>query len=492
MSFRLFIVAFLLFSQSVFGVTAHFGKLLDSYYQGAYPDVIKFGNPAHPDERRLVILSLFATGEYERAAILQGQRKDLEPMTSLIRAMRHFPDVSMSEVDSALSQLPSHTAKRLRARIFPPPPPPIRIPTPAIVTPPSQPQPDPIQAMRKERWQRAFSAIVSGNEDEALRTLSSETWNRGTQVDRLAQYWTALLLEKKDPDRSSQLLKKMMYDSPLGFYGMHIQKTFFPSEKLWGFKTKKIDIDPSIWRAYTYGLGEIKADKMTESIKTLSTRDQKEKAVYSLATLYSKMNMPHRSVAAIEKYGFGIASSNGVLLKPFAKLLFPRPQWEVVQEEGRKKGVDPYLILALMRQESLFNPNAKSRSGAVGYMQVLPSTGQGIAKKLRVPWQGASTLYHPIHNIQIGTDYLEYLGQEFHGNYAHMLSGYNGGPNATKRWLRKLQGAPSTPHDLTRFIASIPYSETHDYVMKVLRNYWVYQELYTDSRLVSTGPSSER
>lgn len=470
--FLFLLISLCLSSHVSLALTPHMSNLLDAYYRGAYPDVIKFGDSHKPEERRLMILSHFAAGDYEKAALMQGASKDLMPMTHLIRSMKRWPEISMDEFNAALEQLPPGVAKRWKNKIFPPPP---RVTSPTVTVPA---QPDPVLLARKQVWQQAVASIVSGNEEAALQSLSVYTWDQGTDMDKMARYWKAMLLDKRNPEEAQRLRKKLMQDYPLGFYGLHIQRSFFPGEELLEFKSKNVSIDQSIWKPYTYGLGEIKAERLNEAIKNASSPAEKEKLVYSVATLYNKMNMPHRGVSVVEKNGYGLTGSNGILLKPFAKLLFPRPEWDFIQEEGKKKGIDPYLILALMRQESSFNPNATSRSGAAGYMQVMPATGKGIAKKLKLDWNGATTLYHPLNNIRIGTDYLDYLNQEFKGNEAYILAGYNGGPNATKRWLKKLQVSPATPFNRELFIAAIPYSETHDYVMKVLRNYWMYQKLY--------------
>lgn len=157
-----------------------------------------------------------------------------------------------------------------------------------------------------------------------------------------------------------------------------------------------------------------------------------------------------------------------------ALLEFPRAYWDVVSKAAAEQEVDPYLVLAVMRQESAFNPGVVSRSGAVGLLQVMPATAKHVVK--RTAYFGdemTDELHLPEHNVRLGAKYLKDMLQMADGSYIGAIASYNAGPGNFQKWQRKY--ALSRGED---FVDHIPYQETRDYVRKVLTNYAVYQSLY--------------
>lgn len=160
------------------------------------------------------------------------------------------------------------------------------------------------------------------------------------------------------------------------------------------------------------------------------------------------------------------------LPKEVWRILFPLDYWDRIQQESNKYGLDPWLVSALIRQESTFNARARSRSNAIGLMQILPSTGRTIARQLRLRYR-PSKLYDPQFNIALGTYYLQTLLAEFQGKIELALAAYNGGPHRVSRWLEHY-GAPET--DV--FVECIPLTETREYVKRILEHYSLYQAIY--------------
>jgi len=117
----------------------------------------------------------------------------------------------------------------------------------------------------------------------------------------------------------------------------------------------------------------------------------------------------------------------------------------MIEESSAKYGVDSKLVKALVQQESGFNPNAKSKVGALGLMQLMPSTAKGL---------GVTDPMDPKQNIEGGVKYLKSMLDRFHGNTILALAAYNAGPNA----VSKYDGVP-------------PYKETQNYVKSILKNY---------------------
>ncbi len=148
----------------------------------------------------------------------------------------------------------------------------------------------------------------------------------------------------------------------------------------------------------------------------------------------------------------------------------------MVRHYATQNGLDPYLVASVIREESRFDPNAVSPSGAIGLMQLMPFTGVEVSKKLRL--NNASkiqSLFIPRINVTLGTWYLKHLLERFKGDLIFGVAGYNAGPEAVVRWINKNRNLTSD-----EFIEEIPYSETRNYVKNVLKSYAEYKRIHGD------------
>lgn len=157
------------------------------------------------------------------------------------------------------------------------------------------------------------------------------------------------------------------------------------------------------------------------------------------------------------------------------RFLYPSFFGDIIREAAAQHNVDPYLVSAVIRQESIFNPVIKSPVGAIGLMQIMPYTGKYIAEKVKVPFANDS-LSCPLYNVRFGTFYIRELLDEFNDNVVLVLAGYNGGPHNARKWFSRNK---EEEYDL--FVEDIAFSETRDYVKKVLANYWTYRVLAGNS-----------
>ncbi|HEY0017894.1 MAG TPA: transglycosylase SLT domain-containing protein [Longimicrobium sp.] len=160
------------------------------------------------------------------------------------------------------------------------------------------------------------------------------------------------------------------------------------------------------------------------------------------------------------------------------RVVFPFPFRDLVLEEANRVDVDPYLLAGLVRQESSFNPRARSWVGATGLSQIMPATGQWLAPGAGVSSFDPSLLAVPEINLRMGARYLRDQLRRYGGKRDLALAAYNAGPSRADRWRREL-GYGGDPD---AFREKIPFDETREYVKLVLRNAVVYRRLYGGGR----------
>jgi soluble lytic murein transglycosylase-like protein/outer membrane protein assembly factor BamD (BamD/ComL family) len=142
---------------------------------------------------------------------------------------------------------------------------------------------------------------------------------------------------------------------------------------------------------------------------------------------------------------------------------------------GKMRKVDPRFMLAIMKQESSFRANAKSPSAARGLLQLVFDTALKYNKKAGYPNLQPDDLYNPTVNIALGSLYMAELKDQFDGVYEAIAASYNGGEDNAARWLNR-----SNPKEPAIFASEVGFAETKHYVFKVMNNYRVYRELYTE------------
>jgi soluble lytic murein transglycosylase len=154
-------------------------------------------------------------------------------------------------------------------------------------------------------------------------------------------------------------------------------------------------------------------------------------------------------------------------------LIYPYAFPEYLKKYSTEFGVDPLYVLAVMREESRFDPEAGSYVGALGLMQVMPATGKSIANSLGIKNFTSQMLLDPETSIKMGCFYLSEQLKNFNGNNYFASGAYNGGPGAMSKWISERGNK-----NIDEFIELIPYDETRNYIRKVMGSYFFYQMLY--------------
>ncbi len=254
--------------------------------------------------------------------------------------------------------------------------------------------------------------------------------------------------------------------NPWGGYGIRLSefKITRPDSPKWFLKTSSGSED---W------------DRLLVSLLNLMEAGKKDRIVF----LASKLNfenfrtLPHSFQASVlSVFHFAgadlsvfqtlhryLAENPELSTQEVVSLLFPARYWKNILENS--KGVDPVLVKSLIRQESAFNPSARSRAKAMGLMQVIYPTARAFGMKNK------SKLMEIDPNIQVGSEILKKMIQSF-GSVELALAAYNAGPEVVKDWQKRY---PTENLDL--FVEMIPYTETREYVRLVMRNYKIYQQV---------------
>jgi soluble lytic murein transglycosylase len=156
-------------------------------------------------------------------------------------------------------------------------------------------------------------------------------------------------------------------------------------------------------------------------------------------------------------------------------IFYPLTHWNEIKFWAGRRSLDPYTVAGLIRQETIFNPRARSGANAYGMMQLLIPTARSMARKYGSSASiNGSTLFDPQLNIELGTAYMKDQLEKY-GRVEYMSVAYNAGPGRVVSWRRTL------PLEMDEFVEEIPFSETRGYVKGIVRNTAQYRRLYDES-----------
>ncbi len=204
---------------------------------------------------------------------------------------------------------------------------------------------------------------------------------------------------------------------------------------------------------------------------------------YTLAVLYERGDIANRAVAFAEPLWRGVPADYQIELIPREQieLLYPAPYADAFAKHAIPRSVDPRYLLSIMRQESRYRADVKSYAAARGLMQFISTTSDKIAGELSRENFRQDELYDPATAILFGSQYTANLFKLFPNQPQAVAASYNGGEDNMKRWLAR---ARSDSPD--RYVPEIAFSQSKDYVYKVMANYRVYQMFY-DAKLSEPG-----
>ena len=195
-----------------------------------------------------------------------------------------------------------------------------------------------------------------------------------------------------------------------------------------------------------------------------------------LGRLHAVRDQHYLGLRAMKRYVFGyLRFPLESLDREYWRYLFPLGWEKSLRARAERHRLDPFLVAALIRQESEFHPGARSGAGALGLMQIMPATGRGLFRRLGIPGFSSRKLTVPDVSLRLGTFHLKEVLAKFDGEVEKALAGYNAGDSRVPQWMKL-----GPFREIAEFVETIPFSETRGYVQSVLRNRDAYRRLYGD------------
>lgn len=319
-------------------------------------------------------------------------------------------------------------------------------------------------------WTAGLAAFKSGNYAEAARRFEAVADAAPDQASSwtlsAGSFWAGRAnLLAGNPQKFAPYLKRAALHGRT-FHGLIAQKALGmriePDWNVPALDRRRADVlknDRSGRRALA--LFQLGAQTAAERELFAASIDADPQYIETVMSVALKANLPGLSVR--------VGNANWDQrhnIKGYDGAMYPLPPWEPTGGWS----LDRALVWGFMRQESAFNPKARSTVGAMGLMQLMPGTARLVSNRYAPETAGANP-YDPSNNVALGQAYIISLLGEVDNNLVRTAAGYNGGPGNVMRWDNSLNAS----QDPLLYIASIPLHETRDFVQRVLTNYWVYQ-----------------
>lgn len=316
--------------------------------------------------------------------------------------------------------------------------------------------PDSPQASQ-QLWSRGWKLWVAGDAEGALEQWTTATKGGETIGDRLLFWRIQALRFLKKEEEAKVLVKELVNKHRFSFYSLVLS----PDEPLWRDipLPKELTAPPSELEQWGF---------LIHARMELAGRTDGPSRLAS-ARISSWLGLVSEAYADVRPLTDRLLNGDEAPSKEVLKLLWPRPFQADVEAQAKELNVDAFLVWAVMRQESAFDPAATSWVGASGLLQLMPGTAKDEARRLGLK---SFDVYNGQQNIALGTSHLAWLQKQF-DHLDHVIAAYNGGSGNVRKWK---QARKEWAREA--WIEAIPFEETREYVKKVQANYQIYQKLY--------------
>ena len=333
-------------------------------------------------------------------------------------------------------------------------------------------------------WRLGWSAYQSQSYADARRIFLEMAGHEQSSLGSLRpRYWAARSAEKAgQTEIGNQELAKLASEHPFSYYGWRATERLrkaqvdLPTAALPELEAGSSGIEQRELERVALLLEADLTDWAHRELRSMSGRARGVSDRTALGRLYVRVGDYHRAQRlVVDAYADSLARG----VQPGAEVLWwlswPPAYRELIEEVSPPDAViETALVWSIMREESGYRPGVTSSAGARGLLQIMPTTGEQLARETGRTEFDPDDLYQPRVNIELGTLYLDQLGRRFPGRLSAAISSYNAGPRAVSSWLQ----GPLAERDDDVWVEDIPYSQTRSYVKRVLRSLHVYRSFY--------------
>ena len=328
-------------------------------------------------------------------------------------------------------------------------------------------------------WNLGYTYFLAGQHQDALRTFDryiaaypDGDWKTNSL------FWSAKILDRagRTAERDAKA-RQVVEEYPFSYYSYRVKE-------LWGTTGAAASQTPfpDITTPDEPRLATVR-ELLEIGLVRDATREMKRIAAsypdhpgmqFMLADVYIRGGEPLKANGTLQRNFRQFVRHGGANIpRRFWEILFPLPYWGWIRPAADKRGLDPYLVASIIRQESAFEPATVSNAGAVGLMQIMPEEASRIAAAGGLADVTRDSLFDPGTNIAVGAAEYSQKLLTMNGNHTLAIAAYNAGEEAVQRWV-----ARPPLDDIDQFIESIPYAETRLYVKTVNRNRNEYRRIY--------------
>ncbi|MFH1129849.1 MAG: transglycosylase SLT domain-containing protein [Pseudomonadota bacterium] len=358
---------------------------------------------------------------------------------------------------------------------------------------------------RDALWSLAWTAYQAGKMNESMDYLDHIIKNLGRSdayySEGRALYWKARILSRMNkPKNASEYYERCIREYPLSYYALlafnRLRKNNYPlfsklkkellnntGEKTgrWNLSNADMLKTPNARRGIELarlGLGQLAAKELARAGLSVKKSTSKQN-LWLAAVLLDKAGLWHlshqvpRNQDRSYRYNYPLGENYR-----FWKISYPQAFSHLVRAHSRKNHLPPFLVWAVMREESAFSPSIESYANAIGLMQIILPTARAAAKyhKLQVD---RDKLRDPAFNIRLATTYLGWLYKAFKNTAPLAVASYNAGQGATYRWLTEFH-----ENKLDELVENIPYEQTRGYTKRVMSSLFTYSVLYKPGKRI--------
>ncbi|MGZ3769894.1 MAG: tetratricopeptide repeat protein [Bdellovibrio sp.] len=337
----------------------------------------------------------------------------------------------------------------------------------------------------KIAWMKSWNYYKLGKWEEAKNSFTQmkETVKDPSDKNK-ARFWLARSLKQLGLNLESEKeLQGLISEDPLGYYGVlafrELNKTFpgiknnnTELEGLSLFNVDEIGIPTRLTTEWLISVNEkVFAEKVLNGVVEEFKKNNvaKENSWLAISSGYARTGL---YLPLFSTLGSLQPNVKDKLLNDHPDLLFPQIFNDIIANASKQSGVPQEFIFSIIRQESAFNPEARSSVDAFGLMQLLPNIAKQLAKRNSIEFKDDLDLFKPEVNIPLGALELKNLLKKYNNQFILAVSGYNANDGAIRGWLKTRYR-----QDPVEFIEEVPYEETRTYIKLVMRNYVFYQRL---------------